>query len=204
VRVWIQVHQGLSVYYIPSGLIGVLHSIRAYRCITFHQGLSVDYIPSGLISAYWWIAYSRLPYKAYPSKGVTYEGVCTVREIQKNKSRKIARETPFHLALHMGQVDDARMLVGCGTDLTVQNNDGWTPLHLSSYCSTLGALWRCVTVAETRSLFKRVGSNKGSTDEDELITGGRAGMRSALAASDNARTTLFKFKKGRGMVSLVE
>lgn len=55
-----------------------------------------------------------------------------------------------------------------------------------------------------QSLFKRVGSNKRSTDEDELATGGRAGMRSALAASDNARTTLFKFKKGRGMVSLVE
>jgi hypothetical protein len=38
----------------------------------------------------------------------------------------------------------------------------------------------------------------------QTLKGGRAGMRSAQAASDNARTTLFKFKKGRGMVSLVE
>ena len=51
----------------------------------------------------------------------------------KTKSLKFARETPFHLALQMGQVD-ARMLFERGVDLTAQNNDGRTPLHLTSYC----------------------------------------------------------------------
>ena len=46
----------------------------------------------------------------------------------------------------MGQVDIARMLIERGVNLTAQNNDGDTPLHLASY-------WGQVEV--TRMLIER-------------------------------------------------
>ena len=40
--------------------------------------------------------------------------------------------TPLHLASRKGHVDVARMLVGLGADMSVQDKDGRTPLHLAS------------------------------------------------------------------------
>src|SRR6266851_698030 len=39
--------------------------------------------------------------------------------------------TPLHLASREGHVDAARILVGHGADVTVQDKSGWSPLHLA-------------------------------------------------------------------------
>ncbi len=40
--------------------------------------------------------------------------------------------TPLHLASREGHVDAARILVGHGADVTVQDKSGWSPLHQAS------------------------------------------------------------------------
>jgi ankyrin repeat protein len=46
--------------------------------------------------------------------------------------RRSDGETPLHLALRMGEVEVARMLIERGADVTAQNDKGETPLHRAS------------------------------------------------------------------------
>ena len=47
-------------------------------------------------------------------------------------AHKGIRSTPLHLASYRGHVDVTRMFIELGVDLTAQNNEGETPLHLAS------------------------------------------------------------------------